>query len=281
MKKIEFDMGDMGDLQSEVKVAIVATVNPDGQPHLSLLTSLRAKTATELTIGEFCKGISKENMQKNPQVAFVIMTMDRSLWRGKAQWKRLEREGEDYELYNDQPMFRYNAYFGVNTVHYLDLVETNEKEGLPLARIIPASLLTMAAKGGAKTGVREPILKPFAQNLFDKMDSLKFISYIGEDGFPEIIPLLQCHAADSRRLAFSPLAYRKELAAIRSGETVAVYCMTLDMQSTLVKGDFIGYDRYRGIRLGTIDINWVYNSMPPGHGLIYPRGEFMPVVDFE
>jgi len=42
---------------------------------------------------------------------------------GKVRWTHEVRAGEDYELYNHKPMFRYNAYFGIHTVHYLDLVE--------------------------------------------------------------------------------------------------------------------------------------------------------------
>jgi hypothetical protein len=34
------------------------------------------------------------------------------------------------------------------------------------------------------------------------------------------------------------------------------------------------------MKLGTVDIEWVYNSMPPGHGQIYPPVALKPVVNF-
>ena len=39
----------------------------------------------------------------------------------------------------------------------------------------------------------------------------------------------------------------------------------------LVRGTFRGFRRYRAVSLGTVDIEWVYNSMPPAHGQIYPE----------
>ncbi len=42
------------------------------------------------------------------------------------------------------------------------------------------------------------------------------------------------------------------------------------MESVLVRGRFDRYRRYAGLRAGAIDIDWVYNSMPPLQGPIYP-----------
>ena len=38
----------------------------------------------------------------------------------------------------------------------------------------------------------------------------------------------------------------------------------------LARGRFSGYSRKRGVRLGLVDLDWIYNSMPPKHGQIYP-----------
>jgi hypothetical protein len=262
------------------KIGLIASISPQGLPHVSLITSTMAASPVQLTMGEFCKGMSKQYIQQNPNVAFLIMTLDRKMWRGKARWTHLRKDGPEYQLYNEMPMFRYNAYFGVNTVHYLDLVETSDGEPLPIPLITRAAIVTKLAKGGAKTGVSERILKPFAEELFNKLDSLKFIAYVGTDGFPAIIPVIQCQAADSRRLVFSPKAYREELRRIPKGSTVAVFGLTMGMEDVLVRGTFLGFNRYRFFRLGAIDIEWVYNSMPPCHGQIYPEVELKPVVDF-
>ena len=262
------------------KVGLVASVNPEGLVHVTLITSIMAASPTQMTIGQFCMGRSKWYMQQNPRIAFLIMSMDRKLWRGKARWTHKKFEGPEYETYNNLPMFRYNAYFGINTVHYLDLIEAGAQETLPMGRIIPAALLTKLAKGAAGSDREERILKPFAEALFNQIDALKFISFLGDDGFPAIIPIIQCQAADSRRLVFSTYAYGDELTRIPGGGPVAVFGLNLRMQSVLVRGTFKGFDKLRLLTMGVVDIEWVYNSMPPCHEQIYPPVELQPVTDF-
>jgi hypothetical protein len=278
--KQSFDPEDMKAFEPAEKVGLVSTINPDGLVHMSLITSMMAPDPEHLALGQFCVGLSKWHMQNNPKIGFLIMSLDRQMWRGKATWTHKKNDGPEFEFFNELPMFRYNAYFGINTVHYLDLVETTSSQGLPMEKIIPAAILTKITKGSVKSDNPDRILKHFAEDLFNKLDSLKFISYMGMDGFPKIIPVIQCQAADSRRLVFSPLAYKNELLNIPAGSSVAVFCMTLNMQSVLIRGIFNGYSKNRLIKIGSVDIDWVYNSMPPKHEQIYPEVELKPVINF-
>jgi hypothetical protein len=275
-----FTEDDMRAFEPTEKIGLVASMNPDGQPHITLITTMQATNPKQLILGQFSIGLSKQYIQENNNIAFLIMTLDRSMWRGKARWTHLAKDGPEYEMLNKKPMFRYNTYFGINTVHYLDLIETSARESLPMTGIILAALLTKLSKGGAQTGIEERILNPFAEGIFNQLDSLKFISYIGDDGYPVLIPLIQCQAADSRRLAFSPLVYGEELRAIPQGKEVAVFGMTMGMEDILIRGTFCGFKSRRFIELGTIDIEWVYNSMPPAHGQIYPEVGIKPVTHF-
>ncbi len=282
MRKLNaFTSEDIKAFEPEAKVGLVATVNPEGLPHLTFISSIRAKTPTRLIWGQFTQGLSKKHVLSNPKTGFLVLTIDKRLWRGKAVWTHKETTGEDYELYNNQPMFRYNAYFGINTVHYMDLVETYGQEKLPMARIILSAVLTKTAKSGARSNVDDQIMTPWAEGLFNNLGTLKFITYIGRDGFPVIIPLVQCQAPDSRTLAFSPQAYGPELSSIEKDQEVAVFGLDMNqMSDVLVRGRFAGYQRSLSVRLGRIDLDWVYNSMPPKQGQIYPRAKLQPVVNF-
>jgi hypothetical protein len=283
MKKIltRFAENDLKQFEPEAKVGLIATINREGLPHITLITALQAKTPDKLIWGQFSEGQSKQNVKTNPKTGFLIMTLDRSLWRGKALWTHQATHGEDYEMFNHKPMFRYNAYFGIHTVHYMDLMETYGRESLPLLQIGLGSILTKAAKSAAKQESRaERILKPWAEGLFNRLDAIKFLSYVDDDGFPVIIPLIQCQAADSTRLAFSPLAYREELSALRQGSSAAIFGLTMDMEDVLVRGVFAGFGRHRAVALGCVDIVWVYNSMPPKPGQIYPIQKLGAVVNF-
>jgi len=278
--KNNFTEADMKAFEPAEKVGIIATVTPEGLPHMSLLTSVMAAKPDQLTVGEFCQGKSKEYMRLTSKIGFAILTLDKKLWRGKALWTHLKKEGPEYEIYNNQPMFRYNTYFGINTVHYFDLIQTSPGSSLPLVSVVKSALLTKMAKGSAAKGNQKRVLSYFGENLFNGLDSIKFLSFIGDDGFPVIIPVIQSQAADNSRLAFHPGAFGIELNMLKPGMTVSVFCLTMQMEDVLTRGIFNGYSRYRGITLGTLDIDWVYNSMPPNHGPIYPPVPLERVVNF-
>jgi len=275
-----FSESDMKAFAPAEKVGIVATVTPEGFPHMSLLTSVMAPAPAQLTIGEFCKGLSKAYMQQNPKVGFAILTLDKKIWRGKALWTHSKKEGPEYEVYNQQPMFRYNTYFGINTVHYLDLKGTSTGAALPLVSIAASAILTKTAKSAAAKSKSQYVLSHFGKDLFNRLDSLKFLSFIGEDGYPVVIPVIQCQASDDSRLAFHPGAFSSDLNRLKPGMPTAVFGLTMQMEDVLVRGTFNGYARHRGIKLGTLDIDWVYNSMPPNHGQIYPPIPLTAVVNF-
>lgn len=279
MYQVKFAESDIKALEPSEKIGLLATVNGEGAPHISLITSLQPLSGDKLAFGEFSFGLSKWHVRNNPKTAYLMMTMDRSLWRGKALWKERKKEGPEYIMYNEKPMFRYNTYFGINTVHYLDLVESTGRRSLPLFGIAKSVLLTRLS-GGMKKKTRNEPLNAVSISFFNRLDSLKFIAYAGADGFPEIIPLIQCRAVTSESLVFSPAVYKDELKKIPEGSEVAVFAMTLEMESVLVRGRFSGFTRSNLIRRGTVDINWVYNSMPPVHGQVYPPIPLEPVAEF-
>jgi len=266
--------------EPDQKIGVLATRGAGGLPHLSLITTLRAKDPTHLMWGQFCEGRSKDNVRHRPETAFGIMTMDRRLWRGKARWTHSATEGADYELFNQTPMFRYNAYFGIHTVHYMDLLAVSDDESLPLAGMAAGIVTTSATRRFSGTGLGPAILKPWAQRLLARPDTLKFLAWIGPDGFPELIPVVPCQTADSRRLIFAPTVYRDQLRRLAPGETVALLGLNLAMESVLVRGVFTGYRGGLGLGTGAIDIRWVYNSMPPKHGVVYPAQPLDPVTTF-
>lgn len=267
---------DIRAFEPEAKVGLLATVDGQGLPHITLITTLRARSTDRLMWGQFSEGRSKVNVQGNPRVGFLVLTMDRRLWRGAAVWTHTETTGKDFELYNNLPMFRYNAYFGIHTVHYMDLKETGGQEKLPLAGIVAATLATRLARLGGGGG--KEVLKPWARGVFNDMAALKFIAYITEDRFPRLIPIIQCQAASADNLIFSSLAYGAEIRAIPPGAPVAVFALTMKMESVLVRGAFSGLGPLG--RMGKVPIDWVYNSMPPKQGQIYPEITLDPVVEF-
>jgi hypothetical protein len=79
------------------------------------------------------------------------------------------------------------------------------------------------------------------------------------------MPIIQAGAAGSDRVVFSGIPYGSEL-TIPQGAKTAILCLNLQMQSVLAEG----VCRKQGA-IHVLEIERVYNSMPPKMEYIYPR----------
>jgi hypothetical protein len=279
-----FSAEDIQSTRPELKIGLLATVTPQGLPHITLLSSLMACAPAQMCFGQFTEGMSKNHILNNPKTGFLIMSLDKNIWRGRANYTHSVKDGPEYDFYNNVPMFRYNAYFGVHTVYYLDLLSQTGKSPLPMNRIIFAAVQTMLARTLARIFEHQPgiqlVLKPWTRAFVDKLDNLKFLCYIGPDGYPQLIPAIQTQSLDKQHLLFSTSVYTDELNAIPSGLPIAVFSMALTMEDVLLRGTYLGMRRVAGVRAGLVEVDWVYNPMPPVPGQVYPPVELKPVVEF-
>jgi len=275
-----FSETDIRSTQPAMKVGLLATVTPEGLPHVTLLSSLMACSPTQLCFGQFTEGMSKQHILTDPKVAFLIMGLDKNLWRGTAVFSHAMKNGPEYDYYNNVPMFRYNAYFGVHTVYYLDLVAQSGKQPLPMNTIILAAVKTMLARSlGSKPGA-QPALNHWTRSFVDKIDNLKFLSYVNAEGFPVIIPAIQTQSLGTGHVLFSTSVYPDELLAIPPGVPMAVFSMALTMEDVLLRGKYLGMRRVGGVKAGVVKVEWVYNPMPPVAGQVYPAVELEAIREF-
>jgi hypothetical protein len=266
-----FSQSDIKSFEPEMKVGLLATINEEGLPHITLLSSLCASSPTELVFGQFSEGLSKVNVRKNPKAGFLILTLDRNTWRGKASFTHTETSGKEFDIFNNMPMFRYNAYFGIHTVYYFDLVEQYSKEPLPMGSVVQAALKTMLAKMLSSKKGRADILNTWTRQLIDKISNLKFLAYIAEDGYPIIIPVIQAQTSGTENIIFAASAFKKDIKAIPPNTSAAFFCMSFDMEDVLLRGNYQGIQRIGGVQCGNILINWIYSPMPPKPEQIYPE----------
>lgn len=263
MKKM--DKETIKEFDTEYKLALTSTIDDDGCPHLTLINTLMAKDETTLTSGEFIKGLSKEYIKKRPEVGFIVMSFDKNWWTGTARWKSKENSGPEYEKYNQIPMFRYNTYLGIHTIHYYDLVDISEKRKLAMAGIISNAVLNMAVKPFYREKSGPRALNKWSFDLMRGLATLKFISFVAEDGYPRVYPIVQAQANGRGRVVIPMHPYKRELSQLKDGMDVAVMCAGMDMNSVMVKGKFLGKGSF-----GLVDIEKVYNTLPPKHGYVYP-----------
>lgn len=265
-----FSDEDIIAMQPAMKIGLLATVNPQGLPHLTLITTLMACAPNQLSWGQFTEGLSKQFILQNPKTGFLVMSLDKQLWYGKANFTHKARQGKEYDFYNNTPMFRYNAYFGVHTVYYMDLVAHSGRQALPMGKVVWAAVLTMLARVLGKQDGEEQVMNGWTQQLLNKMDNLKFLAYVDGDGYPVILPVIQAQCLNAQQVVFSTAVYREELESISSGCPMALFGMSLTMEDVLVRGTYLGVRRRAGVQIGSLAVDWVYNAMPPVPGQVYP-----------
>jgi hypothetical protein len=276
----EFSEQDITDLLPAMKVGIMGTVTPEGLPHLTLITTLMASDAQTVVWGQFMEGMSKKHVLANPKTGFMIMSLAKDFWRGKADYSVPAKSGKDYDFYNNTPLFRYNSYFGVHTVHYMDLIAQTGKHPLPMNKVIVAAIKTLVMKTLMPKRGKMQVLNAWSKAFFDKIDNLKFLGYVGADGYPVIIPLIQAQSLDAEYMLFSFGAFGEELKRIPAYTPVAIFGMALTMEDVLVRGTYQGFTRVLGMKCGVVQLDYAYNPMPPAPLQIYPEVPLEAVREF-
>ncbi|MFW9781761.1 MAG: hypothetical protein ACFFFB_05700 [Candidatus Heimdallarchaeota archaeon] len=267
--------------QSEIMLKLVSSIDERGLPHITMISSNRAKNENQIVWGAFTEGTSKKNVKNNPKQGIFYMTaeMPFKFLQAKVKFSHTSKEGEDLEHFNKTELMRYNVYIRVHTAYYNKIIAVTPVRNLPLSGIILGILKDMIGKGGAKTKLEEKRLDVIGYNLFRAPIAVRVISYIDpSDGYPVMIPCIQLQAADHNRLVFPPSILKQDLYQIPVNSKVAVFGMNFDFANQVVKGTFTGFKKFRGIKFGIIEIEEIYNSCPPIVGKIYPEIETIPKV---
>ena len=253
----------------EIMAKFVSTIDKEGYPHLSFITSNIAISPEVVKWGEFTRGMSKGNVVKNPKQGMLYMTvaMPFKFLQIKADLDYVSMEGDDAVEFNTMNLFRYNTYMRVYRIFFNKIHAARHIRGIGLFGIVKGILQNLFKIGG-KTGKVENRLQELGNRLFKGMIFPKFISYIDpSDGYPVIVPLFQARAVENKRIVFNLAQFKEDLLQIPVGAKVSVFAMDFETVTQMVKGKFLGIHKKRGI----VDIDVVYNSMPPLIGEMYPN----------
>ncbi len=268
-KVIDTDSQKM--MSADSKIGVLATEDGEGYPHLTFISSLQAVGDKEIAFGQFSAGCSKRFITERPNAGFLVLDAAKRFLSGLATFTHTESTGELFDLYNQKPLFRYNSYFGFSKVYRMALVGITPLSALPMPAIICGAILSRIKAVFQKSSVHGA-LPHIGQKLFSELDSLKFISFFDPDGHLLIVPVVQATAAGTDRIVFTRFPYKDMLLAIPEGAKASVLCVNLSMESVLVKGIY---------RAGRLDIERVYNSMPPKMEYVYPRpAEIQAITEF-
>ena len=277
----QLEPADVEAFAPDAKVGLLATVTPEGTPHVTLITTLSGRVPDQLLWGQFCEGASKAHVRAEPRVGFLVMTLDRQVWTGRARWLDCAVLGDDLDGFNQRPMFRYNAYFGIHTAHRMRLESVQGPEplsipGMALGAIGANLALPLAFERGSPAALR-----PWAVSLLRGLQTLKFLCWIDDDGYPCLVPAVGSAPAGASRVVVAATGNRDALLALEPGRQVALFALNLQMESVLLRGRLGAFRGPWGLEQAPLDIEQVYNSMPPKQGLVWPPQPLEPVRSFD
>ena len=220
--------------QPDIMVKLVSTIDSRGWPHLTIITSNRAKKKDQIVWGQFFAGTSKEYVQKNPKQGIFYMTAEApfKFIQVKADFTHTKNEGEDLDYFNQSAFFRYFTYINVYKVFYSHVVGVTPIRDLPPGNI-PRKIVKAITKE-AKTNLEQRRLNVIGYKLFTNKIGVRAIAYIDpSDGYPIIIPHLQLNAVDHNRLYFPLTALKEDFLQIPVNCKVAVIGANFDMASSI------------------------------------------------
>lgn len=258
------------------KIGLIASISPEGYPHIAFINTIQALSEDEIIWGEFIHGKSKIYLLDNPKAGFLVLNTEKEWWSGKATQTQIRDSGPEYDLLNSAPLFRYNTYFGIGKVHYMKLVAFSGKQKLPLGKVLKGAFLGRMIRPGVKSSGKA-LAKGIAVKLMKGISSLKFISFVDEDGYPVILPIIQATMKDKGRMIIPLTPYQEELSKIKADTKVAIYLANLNLTTVLFQGTYKGEFKKCGVKYGIFDIEKIYNSMPPITGYVYPPQEMRVV----
>ena len=210
------------------KIAVIATTDDDGDLHMFNASTLMNKGDDEMMFGEFIRGVSKKYIHERPKCGFLIMSADRHFWTGSMTFTHSVLEGEDYVYMNQYQLFRFNTYFGVCEVHYADLHDISKMRALNMPGVISNAVKVMAMKPFFAGDKSKQVMRPWTQEFMNGLITLEYLAFMGEDGFPKIVPIIQGQSASSSRIFFTKAPYSDMFEGLKDGVRCAIYGFSLN-----------------------------------------------------
>lgn len=250
--------------QGEV-AKFLATASAEGIPNVVLIVSQTPVDPGKIAFGEFMMVKTQANLAANPRVASIALTPKLEMAGFKADLEGWVQSGPYVERINSIEFFRYNAYGGIHNVavaNVRELLQFPEEVSFLKVGGEFAAMRTIGrvGRGGRVAGVVTPA--PIRAK-FDSIMSIKVVSWVGEDGYPDVVPVFGVRFRTPGELRFKVSGYNERVRGLAAGAKVALNVLTLDLLTYQLKGTLERFEKHIGLEVGVVKIEEAYSCMPP------------------
>jgi len=247
-------------------IKFVATVGEDGYPNLVPILSLTAWDKDTLCFVRFMVWKTRKNLEERKKVAVGTMGLFRTV-EVLGEFVGFEKSGEKLEFFNNQPIYRYNAYFGAGQVGVIQVEKEAGNYPSQLWRSFQARLL--ASSFNHHSSSEKPVMPKPVFEKFSRILAVKFLSWRDEQGFPRLMPAMGAFPLSPDKIAV--LGNLKFFRSLTPGKELSLAVLFTEPGAYQVKGRFAGIES-RGVgEYALIELEQSFSCSPPLPGeRIYP-----------
>jgi hypothetical protein len=245
-------------LRGAMTPKFVATRNALGMPNVVPIVSTTPADDQPDTLffGNFLLRKSIQNLQEDNRVGILVITQDLKGWILKGDFIEFQTTGRYVDLQNSSALLRYNAYTGIRNAGLIRVKSVEGAFRISKLQVAKDYLLAKLAASGSAGNVHSGVDMPLAvRREFAKMVAIKVLAWIGDDGYPLVIPALSLQPAGTRALVAWKGSYLPEP---KLGAWAASNILTFEAISYQVKGRWM-----KSGRAGIIQVQEVYAGGPP------------------
>jgi len=258
MTILEQSPGLLEALHGAMTPKFVATRNALGMPNVVPIVSTTPADDQPDTLffGNFLLRKSIQNLQEDKRVGILVITQDLQGWILKGDFFEFQTTGRYVDLQNSSALLRYNAYTGIRNAGLIRVKSIEGAFRVSKLQVAKDYLLARLAAPGSAGNVHGGVDMPLAvRREFAKMVAVKVLAWIGDDGYPLVVPALSLQPAGTHALVAWKGSYLPEP---KPGGWVASNILTFEAVSYQVKGRWM-----KNGRAGIIQVQEVYAGGPP------------------
>ena len=245
-------------LKGEMTPKFLATRSTEGVPNVVPVVSILPANDQPDTLffGNFLLRKSIKNLEEDTHAGILVITQALQGWILKGDFLGFQRTGPYVDQQMSSSLLRYNAYTGIRNAGVMHVRSVQGTFRISKLQVLQHYLRARLAHIGETAldnrGATIPL--PVRQE-FKKMAAVKVLTWVGEDGYPVVVPALSLQPAGAQSL----ICWKgMRLPEPPQGAPVAANILTAEAISYQVKGRWTG-----GGRTGTIETYEFYAGGPP------------------
>ncbi len=262
--------GAMNALSGPVTPRFLATRDAQGIPNIVPVLSLEAADEQTVIFGEIMIWKTRRNLEADARVSILVLSPDLQGWTVRGRFVEFQCTGRYFDHIMESENIRYNAYSGIRSAGVIQVLGVARTFKLSQAGLLIDSArgrwLARALRRNSSEGGAMPLQ---VREKFSRLRAAKTAAFLDAGGHPDCLPALPLVPAGPARLVWGGRTL-EGLADLTPGSQMAVAVITPEPVAYQVKGEFAGWRRSLGRRLGVIDVREAYSACPPLPGKRLP-----------